>query len=75
MKHLTCAQMGGPEACNFEVMGNTAEEMAGNGGAHIQSSTDEAHAPMREMMENGTEEGKAQWMEDFRPKFEAAPEA
>ncbi len=70
MKQMTCAQMGGPATCNFVVTGNTAEEMAKNGGAHVM----EAHPDIAEQMKNMTPEENAKWMADFQPKFDAAPE-
>ncbi len=70
MKQMTCAQMGGPATCNFVVTGNTAEEMAKNGGDHVM----QAHPDMAEQMKSMTPEQNAKWMEDFKPKFDAAPE-
>lgn len=74
MKQMTCAQMGGPATCGFTVTGNTAEEMAQNGGNHLTSATDDDHKPMQEMMKNSPKEDQAKWMADFKPKFDAAPE-
>ncbi len=70
MKQMTCAQMGGPAECNFVVTGETAEEMAKNGGEHVMQS----HPDIAEQMKNMTPEQNAQWMADFQPKFDAAPE-
>ena len=71
---MTCAQMGGPATCNVAVTGNTADEMAKNGGAHLMSATDDAHKPMQEVMKSGSKEDQAKWMADFMPKFDAAPQ-
>ncbi len=70
MKQMTCAQMGGPATCDFVITGNTAEEMAENGTAHVMAS----HPDIAEQMKNTSAEGKAKWMEDFKVKFDATPE-
>lgn len=73
MKQMTCAQMGGPATCSFAISGNTAEEMAKNGGDHLMTTTDEDHKEAREMMKNSTPEAQAKWMDEFKAKFDAAP--
>jgi len=70
MKQMTCAQIGGPATCSFVVTGNTAEEMAKNGGAHVM----QAHMDMAEDMKKMTPEENDKWMTDFKPKFDASPE-
>jgi predicted small metal-binding protein len=70
MKQMTCAQMGGPETCTFVVSGATAEEMVGNGMGHVTGTHPEMAAQIKRM----TPEETTQWMEEFRKKFEAAPE-
>lgn len=67
---MTCAQMGGPATCEHVISGSTAEEMATNGTAHVM----EAHADIAAQMAGMTDEDKAKWMEEFKVKFEAAPE-
>lgn len=71
MKQMTCAAMGGPADCTTVITGNTAEEMTANGTAHVM----EAHADIAAQMATMSNENKAKWMEDFKVKFEAAPEA
>jgi hypothetical protein len=44
--------------------------MATNGTAHVM----EAHADIAAQMAGMTDEDKAKWMEEFKVKFEAAPE-
>lgn len=67
---MTCAQMGGPTTCNFVITGNTAEEMATNGMAHVTSSYPELSEQIKKM----TPEETTAWMSDFAKKFEALPE-
>ncbi len=70
MKQMTCAQMGGPETCDFVITGSTAEEMATNGTAHVNSS----HPELAEQIKKMTSEETTAWMSDFEKKFEALPE-
>ncbi len=70
MKQMTCAAMGGPADCTTPISGNTAEEMATNGTAHVMESHPDIAAQMNAM----SDEDKAKWMEEFRAKFDAAPE-
>lgn len=70
MKQMTCAQMGGPATCDFVVTGNTAEEMAANGTAHVM----ESHPDIAAQMEAMSPEDKANWMTDFQAKFDIAPD-
>lgn len=70
MKHITCAQMGGPATCSFVITGNTAEEMTTNGMAHVT----EAHPEMAEDIKKMTPEETTAWMSDFEKKFDALPE-
>lgn len=65
-----CSQMGGPSECNFEVSGNTAKEMVDKGTEHVMKSHPEIVAQMAAM----TDEDKAKWFEEFKVKFEEAPE-
>jgi predicted small metal-binding protein len=67
MKQTTCAQMGGPATCTFAVQGNTAEEMAKAGGAHVMAT----HADIAEQMKAMTPEQNTAWMADFQMKFDA----
>lgn len=67
---MTCAQMGGPDTCNFMVTGDTADEMAKNGMEHINL----AHPKMAEDIKKMTPEQTTQWMKDFQPMFDAAQE-
>ena len=56
--------MGGP--CDAIIEGETMEEVAKKGGDHIQSTTDEAHASLREQMATGTPEDKNKWFSWFK---------
>lgn len=64
MKAVTCKEMGG--TCDMEFTGETMEEVAGMGGKHLMSTSDEAHKPMREMMMNSKKEDQAKWFSDFK---------
>ena len=67
---MTCAQMGGPDACGFVVMGETAEEIVDNGMDHVTKAHPEMAAKIQEMTPDET----SRWMEDFSAKFDAMPE-
>lgn len=67
MKQMTCAQMGGP--CNAMIKGNSAEEIAKNGGKHLK----QAHPDIAAQMEKMSPDENAKWMADFKTKFDAAP--
>ena len=69
MKQMTCAQMGGPADCHVEIQGETAQEMSTNGVAHVMA----AHPDLAEQLKGMSDEQNANWMNDFIPKFEAAP--
>jgi predicted small metal-binding protein len=68
MKKMTCAEMGGP--CQAEISGNTLEELAANGTAHVA----ENHPEMAEQMKAHSDEDKAKWMADMQAKWDAAAE-
>ena len=59
--------MGGE--CDTEMTANTAEEMATKGMEHVKTS----HPDMAAKIVAMTPEETAQWMTDFKPKFDAAP--
>lgn len=69
MKKFTCREMGGP--CDEAFEGVTMYDVAGLGGKHIMSSTDEAHKPMRNMMANSSKEDQAKWFEWFKGLWDA----
>lgn len=60
--------MGGP--CDAAFEGETPDAVGKMGGEHIMSSTDEAHAPMREQMANITEEKKQDWWSWFKGEWD-----
>jgi len=77
MKKMTCKEMGG--SCDTVITGNTAEEMAINGGKHLNemSEKDEGHKRDKEMMD-ATQENPEQmekWLGEFKAKFASLPEA
>ncbi len=62
--------MGGPATCTFVVQGNTAEEMAKAGGAHVMTT----HPDIAEKMKAMTPEENASWMANFQTQFDAMPD-
>lgn len=70
MKQMSCPAMGGPADCTTVLSGNTAEEIVTNGTTHVM----EAHPDIAAQMNAMSDEDKAKWMEEFRTKFNAAPE-
>ena len=75
MKTMTCKEMGG--TCDMEFHAESAEEMEKMGKEHVHSMEDDDHknvvAQMTEMMEKDPEAMK-KWQEDFKGKFDAAPD-
>ena len=63
MKKFTCSEMGG--VCEESFEGETPEEVGNKGGEHIMSSSDEVHAPMRDKMNQSSEDDKKQWWDWF----------
>ena len=75
MKKMTCKELGG--VCDTEITGNTPDEMAKNSQEHAMSANDEAHKnKMTQMaeMHKGPEAVK-QYMDDFKARFDALPDA
>ena len=74
---MTCREMGG--SCDAVIEGNTAEELALNGGKHLteMSEKDAGHKRDKEVMDasQNNSEHIANWMADFKTKFEALPDA
>ena len=68
MKKTTCRNLRG--ACDFEITGETPEEMAENSKQHAMSMmTDEAHmTAMKEMM-SLSKEDQMKWYEEFKSSF------
>lgn len=56
--------MGGP--CDMEFEGSTMQEVAKMGGEHLMKTTDDAHKPMRDQMENGKKEDREKWFAWFK---------
>lgn len=73
MKKFTCKEMGG--SCDEVFEGATAEEVVKKGGAHIMSSTDEAHKPVRERMAKLSEEDSNKWRKWFQGEWDKRAEA
>jgi len=68
MKKFTCKELGGP--CDEVFEGETAKEVGDKGGAHIMSSTDEAHAELREKMASSSKEAHDEWWKWFEGEWE-----
>jgi len=77
MKKMTCREMGG--SCDAVIEGNTAEEMALNGGKHLteMSEKDAGHKRDKEVMDASQNDPKhiAKWMAEFKTKFDSLPDA
>lgn len=74
-KKITCKQMGGP--CDFEITGETPEEIMQKGGEHVNqmADTDEGHKAAKDMMDNSDDAAKAEWFKTFNETFASAPDA
>jgi hypothetical protein len=57
MRKLTCRQLDGP--CDEVFKGETAMEISDKGGAHVMTTTDDAHKEAREMMKFKDKDKKA----------------
>ena len=73
MKKMTCREMGG--VCDEAIEADTAEEMTQKGHDHVAQATDPDHIKLKEDMDASGEEGMAKWKEEFRKKWEEAPDA
>lgn len=76
MKEMTCKEMGG--SCDAVIRGETAEEMALNGGKHLteMSEKDPGHKRDKEVMDESQNNPQhiEKWMAEFEAKFDALPE-
>lgn len=79
MKTMKCKELYGPESCEVEISGATAEEMMQNSQRHgmeMYMAGDEDHVEvmnvMREKMATISEEEQAAWMVEFERKFDEA---
>ncbi len=75
MKKTTCKELDG--VCDAEITGNTPDEMAKNSQEHAMGANDETHKnkmkPMRKM--NTGPEAVKKYMDDFKERFDALPDA
>ncbi len=71
MKKMTCAFVGGPSDCAYEMMGNSAEEVLTSGMPHVT----EAHPELAAKIAAMPAEEMAAWSAEFETKFAAFPEA
>lgn len=65
--------MGG--SCDAAIAADTVEDMAAKGKEHVHSMEDDEHKALVEKMGTISDEERAQWMENLKSKFEAAPDA
>lgn len=73
MKKFTCREiMDDKGGCDMEFVGENPMEVASQCGKHIAGTTDEAHKPMRDMMnsKDHTEEEKKQWFGWFQGEWD-----
>jgi hypothetical protein len=76
MKKTTCKNLRG--ACDFEVQGETAEELGENCKQHVINmiiSGDADHQAAVESMKELSKEEQTKWFEDFKAGFDSLPEA
>lgn len=63
----------------MEFKGDDMMGVAGQGGQHVMTTTDEGHKPMRDKMQdqmaNGTEEDKAKWFAWFKGEWDKKADA
>jgi len=52
MKKIICSDLGGPEACEVEIKGNTPEEMVKNCQEHVMEQIQNADDDHQEAVEN-----------------------
>jgi len=62
--------MGGPKTCSTMISGNTPEETVDSGMKHVA----ESHPEMLKNIKAMSKEETAEWMADFRKKWDALPE-
>lgn len=76
MKITTCNALAG--ACDFEIIGETPEEMAENSKKHAMEMFavgDQAHIDAMEKMKSSTPEDQQKFFEDFKNNFNLLDEA
>jgi len=75
MKKLTCKDLGG--SCNHEITGESFEEIGEKSKAHVMEQVthgDEGHIAAVEQMKNANSEQRQSMMEEFKRRYEEAPE-
>jgi hypothetical protein len=81
MKKFTCREiMNNQGGCDIEFVGDDMMNVAGQCGKHVMTSTDEAHKPMRDMMENtmsgaNAKEEQAKWFAWFKGEWDKKGES
>lgn len=76
MKKTTCQDLRG--ACDFEITGETPEEMGTNSKKHVMEmiqSGDESHIAAVESMKNLSPDEQKAWYDDFLKRFNDLPDA
>jgi hypothetical protein len=69
VKPFTCKEiMNDASGCGMEFSGDTPMDVASQCGKHVASSTDAAHAPMRDkmMIPNHTQADREKWFAWFQ---------
>jgi uncharacterized protein len=79
MKTMTCAQLGGPETCNYEFHAETFEEMAQMSKKHgmeMFQKDDEEHIKVMNKMKEGMNDPDAMknYMENKKKLFDSLPD-
>lgn len=68
MKTFTCKELGG--VCDAAFEGETYKEVGEKGGAHIMSSTDGAHKPLREQLAKASDAENEKWWGWFKSEWD-----
>lgn len=76
MKKATCKDLRGP--CDFEVVGDTAEEMGDAGKKHVMemvAAGDEDHKVAMDSMMNLKPDERQKWYQEFTANFDSLQDA
>ena len=75
MKRVTCRDLGGP--CDAELVANSFEEMGNKSRQHVVEQIqagDEIHKLAADVMTKASPDQQQQILDEFRSKFDAAPD-
>jgi len=75
MKTLFCKDLGGPEACEAEIIGNSFEEIGNNCKAHVMEQIqlgDEAHQEAIEKTQKASPEDQKAMFAEYEKRYNEA---